>query len=230
MGLAADMNRVNSKNLMDTFQRVQKDREKVLAFKVLVVGDVSTGKTSIIKRYTNNEFMTEYKTTIGVDFTVKEISVDERTKVKLQLWDIAGQERFANMTRVYYTNAVGAFIALDVTRESTFQGLETWKRDIDSKVVIPGTSEPIPVIALANKIDLLKNGQEIFRERIERLCKELGFAAWYETSAKENISINDAVDCLVRLMIERVPPVEDSYNDSLVSLTTFTERKEESCC
>jgi len=205
----------------------------VLAFKVLVVGDVSTGKTSIIKRYTNNEYMPEYKTTIGVDFTVKELSLDERTKVKLQLWDIAGQERFANMTRVYYTNSVGAFVAIDVTREITFQGLETWKRDIDSKVTITGTSEPIPVIALANKIDLLQTGQEVqFRERIERLCKELGFAAWFETSAKENVAINDAVNCLIRLMIERVPPVEDSNNnDSLVSIkTTSQQRKDDTCC
>lgn len=78
------------------------------------------------------------------------------TIVRLQLWDIAGQERFGNMTRVYYKEAVGAFIVFDVTRSGTFDCVSKWKEDLDSKVQLPDGS-PIPCILLANKVsDCLK--------------------------------------------------------------------------
>lgn len=102
-------------------------------YKVLVVGDIGTGKTSIIKRFVHNIFSTNYKSTIGVDFALKVIRWDEKTEVRLQLWDIAGQERFGNMTRVYYKEAVGAFIVFDVTRVGTFEAVAKWKSDIDQK-------------------------------------------------------------------------------------------------
>jgi Ras-related protein Rab-32 len=69
-----------------------------------------------------------------VDFALKVINWDQNTVVRLQLWDIAGQERFGNMTRVYYREAVGAFVVFDVTRVATFEAVQKWKNDIDSKV------------------------------------------------------------------------------------------------
>lgn len=74
--------------------------------------------------------------------------------VRLQLWDIAGQERFGNMTRVYYKEALGAIVVYDVTRPQTFEGVTKWKNDIDTKVALPGAwgGGQIPVILLANKV------------------------------------------------------------------------------
>jgi Ras-related protein Rab-32 len=88
---------------------------------------------------------------IGVDFALKVINVDDNTMVRLQLWDIAGQERFYNMTRVYYKDAVGCFIVFDVTRASTFEAVIKWKDDLDSKVTLQDGS-PIPCVLLANKV------------------------------------------------------------------------------
>eukprot|EP00163_Fabomonas_tropica_P016075 TRINITY_DN289_c0_g1_i2.p1 TRINITY_DN289_c0_g1~~TRINITY_DN289_c0_g1_i2.p1 ORF type:complete len:174 (+),score=40.71 TRINITY_DN289_c0_g1_i2:277-798(+) len=97
-------------------------------YKVLVVGDIGAGKTSIIKRYVHNMFSMHYKSTIGVDFALKVIQWDPKTIVRLQLWDIAGQERFGNMTRVYYKEAVGAMVVFDITRQTTFDAVLKWKR------------------------------------------------------------------------------------------------------
>ncbi len=66
----------------------------------------------------------------------------------------SGQERFGNMTRVYYKEAVGAFIVFDVTRPSTFEAVQKWKTDLDSKVQLPDGS-PVPCVLLANKVWLL---------------------------------------------------------------------------
>ncbi|XDV18602.1 hypothetical protein PO909_024260 [Leuciscus waleckii] len=101
--------------------------------KVLVIGDLGVGKTSIIKRYVHQIFSQHYRATIGVDFALKVLNWDHRTVIRLQLWDIAGQERYGNMTRVYYREAVGALVVFDMTRASTFQAVLKWKKDLDSK-------------------------------------------------------------------------------------------------
>ena len=91
---------------------------------------------------------------IGVDFALKVIQWSPDIIVRLQLWDIAGQERFGNMTRVYYKEALGAFVVCDVTRQSTFEGVTKWKDDIDAKVSLPNAwgGGNIPVVLLANKV------------------------------------------------------------------------------
>jgi len=165
-------------------------------FKVLVVGDIGTGKTSIIKRFVHNIFSMHYKSTIGVDFALKVINWDAKTIVRLQLWDIAGQERFGNMTRVYYKEAVGAMVVFDVTRVTTFEAVSKWKNDIDQKVFI-NEDQPIPVVLLANKCDMTKEGIVKNNEQMNKYCEEKGFAGWFETSAKDNINIDMAAKFLV---------------------------------
>eukprot|EP01120_Amphizonella_sp_Union-15-10_P008527 TRINITY_DN307_c0_g1_i2.p1 TRINITY_DN307_c0_g1~~TRINITY_DN307_c0_g1_i2.p1 ORF type:complete len:161 (-),score=19.01 TRINITY_DN307_c0_g1_i2:25-507(-) len=122
---------------------------KEIFAKILTVGDIATGKTSLIARYAYDTFSQRYRATIGADFVWKPLTVNGQ-KVRLQLWDIAGQERFGHMTRVYYKDAVGAMIVYDVTRPNTFDAVVKWKEDIDKKVFFPGTKDPIPVILLCN--------------------------------------------------------------------------------
>jgi len=170
-------------------------------YKFLVVGDLGTGKTSIIKRYVHNIFSMHYKSTIGVDFALKVIQWSPEIVVRLQLWDIAGQERFGNMTRVYYKEALGAFVVYDVTRPQTFEGVRKWKADLDSKISLPEAwgGDNIPVVLLANKSDLINegHGQHVNAAEMDAFCKENGFIKWFETSAKDNTNIDDAARHLV---------------------------------
>lgn len=94
----------------------------------------------------------------------------------------AGQERFGNMTRVYYKEAVGAFVVFDVTRGSTFEAVSKWKNDLDSKVKL-ANGNPIPSVLLANKCDQKKEGANN-SALMDNFCKETGFLDWFETSAK----------------------------------------------
>lgn len=170
-------------------------------YKILVIGDLGTGKTSIIKRYVHNFFSVHYRATIGVDFALKVLNWDEMTLIRLQLWDIAGQERFGNMTRVYYKEAVGCFIVFDVTRQSTFEAVSKWKNDLDSKVQLQD-GKPIPCVLLANKCDQPKEGIVNKASEMDKFCEEKGFLGWYDTSAKENINIDDAAKFLVKKILE----------------------------
>ncbi|XP_045524164.1 uncharacterized protein LOC123714090 isoform X1 [Pieris brassicae] len=169
-------------------------------YKILVIGELGTGKTSIIKRYVHQFFSQHYRATIGVDFALKVLNWDANTIIRLQLWDIAGQERFGNMTRVYYKEAVGAFIVFDVSRVATFDAVVKWKNDLDTKVQLPDGS-PIPCILLANKCDQQKEGIVNSPTKMDEYCREKGFAGWFETSAKENINIEEAARSLVNKIL-----------------------------
>jgi len=178
-----------------------------LMYKILVVGDIGTGKTSLIKKYVHNIFSPHYKSTVGVDFALKVIDWDNNLTIRLQLWDIAGQERFANLTRSYYKEAIGALVVFDVTRQTTFEGVNKWKTDLDSKICFADTEENIPVILLANKVDLFqdedKDYWEEMKEKIQKYCDERGFIGWVETSAKNGIGIDSAVKQLITTILDK---------------------------
>ncbi|TEA29540.1 hypothetical protein DBR06_SOUSAS510108, partial [Sousa chinensis] len=199
-------------------------------FKVLVIGELGVGKTSIIKRYVHQLFSQHYRATIGVDFALKVLNWDSRTLVRLQLWDIAGQERFGNMTRVYYKEAVGAFVVFDISRGSTFEAVLKWKSDLDSKVHLPN-GNPIPAVLLANKCDQKKDSGQNTPE-MDQFCKEHGFTGWFETSAKDNINIDEASRFLVENILANHQSFPNEENDGRIKLDEETVKKENKsqCC
>ncbi|XP_062135525.1 ras-related protein Rab-32 isoform X2 [Drosophila sulfurigaster albostrigata] len=209
-----DINRNNGYLYNGTIMSPSSEKREHL-YKILVIGELGTGKTSFIKRYVHQFFSQNYRATIGVDFALKVLHWDANTIVRLQLWDIAGQERFGNMTRVYYKEAVGAFIVFDVTRSGTFDCVSKWKEDLDSKVQLPDGS-PIPCILLANKCDQEKQGIVTQPERMDEYVRENGFAGWFETSAKENINIDEAARALVNKIL---------INDKLIAADANDEEK-----
>lgn len=132
---------------------------------------------------------------------MKNIKWDESSEVVLQLWDIAGQERFRNMTRSYYKGAVGAIVVFDVTREETYLKNQAWKQDIDKKVMHNG--KPIPTLLMANKCDMEVGDFMKDRTVLDEYCETHNFIGWYETSAKDNLGIDAAIKNLVsKLMAE----------------------------
>ncbi len=205
-----------------------------LLYKVLIVGDASVGKTSIIKRYVHKTFTNVSKPTIGVDFACKDVKWDENTNIRLQLWDISGQERFSNMTRVYYKEAVAAFVVFDVTRHNTFESVQKWKIDLDKKVFLPHTETPIPTILLANKVDLLDDKeteeyQETTRGNMDKYCKENGYVAWFEISAKNNTNIESAITKLISEILEKVNR-DDTFTLHNSIVIDEPVQKSQGCC
>ncbi|RUS79917.1 hypothetical protein EGW08_012305 [Elysia chlorotica] len=158
-------------------------------YKVLVIGEFGVGKTSLIRRYTEGNFSPNYKLTIGVDFALKCLEWDNNTKINLQLWDIAGHERFGHMTRVYYKYAL-------LSNKMCMYCFESpqWLEDVNSKVML-ANEDPVPVMLLANKCDIDDITVEV--EKMNNFCKDKNFIGWYQTSAKTGMNIEECMQFLV---------------------------------
>lgn len=111
--------RANSLTSVQTSPRAS----NIMTFKIVLVGDKSVGKTCLVKRYTDNQFSLETQSTIGAQFCSKLIeimplpSIEEKVKVKLQIWDTAGEEKFRSITPMYYKNAAAVILIYDITSE-----------------------------------------------------------------------------------------------------------------
>ncbi|XP_012278820.1 ras-related protein Rab-38 [Orussus abietinus] len=216
-----------------SFRRSRRDSDVVLSnsshkdllFKFLIIGDYGVGKTAIVRRYTEGKFSSNYKITIGADFAVKTLDWDPHTKINIQLWDIAGHERFGYMTRVYYKYAVAAALVFDISRAATFQSVKKWLSDLREKVTLPDGSN-IPVVLLANKGDIQQVA--ITTEPIIKFCKENEIGSWYITSAKENHNIDNAMLYLVENVLKA--KIQDEIRDSIKLRDAPLAKEKTGCC
>ncbi len=136
------------------------------AFKIIVIGDPSVGKTSLILRYTDNAFRQTYLPTIGTNLTEKGVTFG-KMKAKLVLWDIAGQSKFNTFRKSFYNGARGIIVAFDLTSPETFRNVKAWYNDAISVI------GKAPCYILGNKLDLVER-RAISDTDIQALAKELG--------------------------------------------------------
>ena len=115
---------------------------KKVFLKVVVLGDMAVGKTSLMNRFVNNRFSHQYKSTLGADFLSKEVTVDDRT-INLQIWDTAGQERFQSLGVAFYRGADCCVLTYDVTDVNTLRSLDMWKEEFLAQT-LPRDSEKFP--------------------------------------------------------------------------------------
>ncbi|MFX1481947.1 MAG: Rab family GTPase [Promethearchaeota archaeon] len=121
-------------------------------FKIVVLGEGAVGKTAIVTRFSHGFFRTDYKTTIGSQFAVKNVDIPRdigNVTVKLQIWDVAGQSRFQILRPMYYRGSSGGLLVYDVTRRRTFIVLEEWLDELQKAI-----NKEIPLVLVANKTDL----------------------------------------------------------------------------
>lgn len=160
---------------------------------LMIMGNSMVGKTSLLYRYQENKFMTNYLATVGIDFFTKEEIINEK-KVRIKIWDTAGQERFNSLTTAFSRNADGVILVFDVTNRESFSNLKFWISCINSNL---GDNNDLKKIIIGNKIDLER---EINKSEAESFAKENN-CAYFETSAKDNKGINEAIRYLVEKLI-----------------------------
>lgn len=217
---------------MDLDKQPEEDSKKRV-MKIIVVGEMGTGKTSLIRQYVHGAFSEFYKSTIGVDFAHKKIDLPTGDVVDLQLWDISGQERFASVTHMYYNEAVAAMVVFDLISPSTLGVAKIWKKDIDEKVM---TSEekPIPCLLVGNKVDLVgKEGPDKSDEEMDKFCEENGFMGFIRTSARQDTNVTESVEKILHYVLEHnIQPYRPKELAQCVKLddTKKKEKNEKSGC
>jgi len=168
-------------------------------FKIILIGDSGVGKTSLMTRYTDMSFIKSPLSTIGVDFKIRTIDVDD-TRVKLQIWDTAGQERFRAMVSNYYRGAHGIFIVFDMTCRASFEHLGEWIAELQKKDAW-NTGE---VIILGNKIDEKEGvcvGEDEIAEFLDRY--KISKASFVPVSAKDDVGVNSGFYNMTKQLIAR---------------------------
>ncbi|TFG27530.1 MAG: GTP-binding protein [Promethearchaeota archaeon] len=167
-------------------------------FKCIVVGDGGVGKTALTIRFSKGFFTEDYKMTIGVDFHVKTINIDTEEegpiKVKLQIWDTGGQERFSSIRPMYYRGSLGGLLIFDLTSYESFEHLPQWIEEVRANV-----KAEIPLLLVGNKSDLLEE-RSLSIEEINNFTNK--FNLYYmETSAKTGDGVGDCFYILACLMV-----------------------------
>jgi len=151
--------------------------------KIIIVGEPAVGKTSLVKKFVSGQFSKDYRSSIGTNIFIKKINLENIGKTTIQLWDIAGQERWINMRRSYYSGAKGVLIVGDLTRKNTFdQIVKFWVPDVKQYC------ELTPIVLIANKNDLKEEINEI---EINTLGQQINAIGIFTTSAKtgENVEM-----------------------------------------
>ncbi|XP_065600608.1 ras-related protein Rab-42 [Cyrtonyx montezumae] len=159
-------------------------------FRVIMLGDSTVGKSSLLRRYTEGVFLDAVNQTVGVDFYVQFVELEPGVQVKLQFWDTAGQERFRSITRSYYRNSAGGMLLFDLTNRASFESVRRWHREVTDTV------RPFHVVFLlvGHKSDLVAE-RKVGRREAQRLAASLG-AQYIETSAKDGSDVERAFHVL----------------------------------
>ena len=158
------------------------NEKSISTFKIIIIGDQSVGKTSILSRFTDNTFSKEYQCTISVENKCKNLRIDENNTAQLQLWDTAGEEKFRTVTKTYYHDSHGALITYSIDDRESFNKLESWIKDL--KEVAP---DDCVIMIVGNKSDLNQYRKVEFDEG-KNFAQKYN-ALFFEVSAKNGSNV-----------------------------------------
>ena len=166
-------------------------------FKVIVVGNGAVGKTSMVLQYTERKFNDNYIMSIGSNFAIKILSFPEKNiHIRLQLWDLAGQQHFQFVRPSFYRGAFAKIIVFDITNRESFESLQNW---------IDESSEYIaeaPLLIVGNKIDLTDERVVSKKEGVAA-AEKYGAVGYFESSAKSATNIDEIFQELTKILIEK---------------------------
>ena len=164
-----------------------------------------TYQSSMLIRFTDDAFDEHIQSTIGVDFKVKHLELNNK-RIKLTVWDTAGQERFRTLTSSYYRGAQGVVMVYDVTRRDSFDNLDQWLKEV--KLYSPNNGEGVVKLLVGNKMDLADGSsrnseytRQVDREEAEEWARNQGML-FLEASAKTRTGVQESFMEVVHKILE----------------------------
>jgi small GTP-binding protein len=182
-------------------QLIYKERgdDGEIVYKVIVIGDPSIGKTSLIRKFVNTKFSSQYIPTVGVDITKQPVQIEfggKKLTITLMLWDLAGQPQFHLLHKVYCNGANGVLLGFDLTKSFTYSNVKNWHQ-----MVVKHGLRDVPMILFGNKADL-KDQRTVTDPHVDHLKEQLGISDYFETSALEGQNVQDLFKAIAQRIYE----------------------------
>jgi len=200
----------------DEFSSVNYDIGKnIYRYNIILVGDCSVGKTSIINRFIENRFNRNLKSTVNIEFRIKSIKLDSNTIVDLKIWDTCGEERFHSITKNFYHEADGIFIVFDLGDCKTFNNINIFLKDINDICNINNKA----IMIIGNKNDLPMEDLKVKEKDIEKILGKNKEFKYLDVSARSGSNIRDMFTQMSKLIFINKNKIienedEDKYNNS----------------
>ena len=200
----------------DEFSSVNYDIGKnIYRYNIILVGDCSVGKTSIINRFIENRFNRNLKSTVNIEFRIKSIKLDSNTIVDLKIWDTCGEERFHSITKNFYHEADGIFIVFDLGVCKSFNNIKIFLKDINDICNINNKS----IMIIGNKNDLPLEDIKVKEKDIEKILGKNKEFKYLDVSARSGSNIRDMFTQMSKLIFINKNKIienedEDKYNNS----------------
>ncbi len=194
--------------------------------KIIIIGNSNVGKSCILTKFVDDEFISHNSTTIGVDYKTFRTNYLDKD-IKLLIWDTAGQERFKSITKTFYKGAQVVIICFDLTNEISFEDVDIWLEEIRKE------KRGDPIIVLVGTKSDLTSSRVITKEEALKKTTQLKFDAYFETSAKTNQGIEDIFNSIVKLYcsindidkMKNTKPLMLKNNLSNIKLNNKTTKK-----
>ena len=187
-------------------------------YKILLLGDATVGKTCFLMRYVDNTFQDSHMSTVGLDYKIKTLQMEDGKNVKIQIWDTAGQDRFRSITKNYYKGAHAIILIFDVTNHDSFDNVSVWINQIKEEV-----SEKVCIVLVGNKIDEVDK-RKVLKEDGENIASEYKLD-YFECSAKTGENIETVFQEVVKTMVEnytKIPEAGEKLSNE--------KKKKSNCC
>ena len=210
--------------------------------KLVILGSSGTGKTSFCNVWVNDIFYDEYKATVMSEFSFKMYNY-KGNYYKVQIWDLAGQDKNIYTSKVFTKGAHGCLILYDAKNKDSFKNTLKWKKAIDENTKFIDET-PLPIILVQNKIDLVDR-EELNQDEdeLKKFVDENGFLTFKRISCKTKENINETMDCLLANIIERLEeyyqiqniPIDDkrtsiTIQNNMASIESVVDSNKSSCC
>ena len=191
-------------------------------YKVLLLGDSSVGKTCFLLRYCDKTFQEAHLSTIGLDYRLKSMTLNNEKNIKLQIWDTAGQDRFRALTKNYYKGANGIILIYDISATQTFENVKIWINNIKEEA-----NPNVIIYLVGNKIDLPPESRTITEEEGKKMANEYKLL-FKEASAKLGTNVNEIFQELVeKIDAEAKPEVPNTEKKNQLYQA---KDKKRNCC